>query len=332
MLLKLKPEHLRPGMYVILPSTWLNHPFFKSSFLLKSRQQIEKIMQSGFEEVLIDTRKGIAPQLPEKDHARHMGENGQGEDDIGPAEPESIVPEILKEAVASDMETGKKARILYWSSLEIMGKLFADPKAEKIAQAREGIFNVVDAVFSEDMTTHLIKLLRHDFCTYTHSVNVGMLSLLLSKSLFRGSAVHNYDELGAGFFLHDLGKARIPSDIINKPGLLTGEEWEIMKTHPGEGHKLLHETGHLKEESRVIVMQHHEKENGSGYPMGLTGDEIFLYARICRLADVFDALTSTRPYHEKRSAFEALNLMKNSMCFQDDLFNKFVRLFEEKGN
>ena len=336
MLLKLKPEQLLPGMYVILPSNWMNHSFFKSSFLIKSWQQIEKIKQNGFEEVLIDTAKGISLPEPGKDKEKgktpssHMGRQGP-EDGNGSGEPGDIVPDILKEAVTSGMAAEKKARIVYWSSLEIMGKLLADPKSEKIAQARGGIFHVVDAVFSEDISTQLIKLLRHDFYTYTHSVNVGMLSLLLAKSLFTGSSGHNFDELGAGFFLHDLGKAHIPQDIINKPGPLTETEWEIMKSHPEKGYDLLLNAGQLTEESRVIVMQHHEKENGSGYPLGLKGEEIFLYARICRLADVFDALTSNRPYQAKRSAFDALNLMKKGMSFDDDLFNKFVRLFEDKG-
>ncbi len=338
MLLKLKPEQLRPGMYVILPSNWLHHPFLKNSFLLRNRQQIEKIMRSGFEEVMIDTSKGISMPLQESEQAALLKggeaseENAPEESENASCEPESIVPEILNKAVASGLGAEEKARIIYWSSLEIMGKLFADPRAEKIAQAKKGIFQVVDAVFSEDMATHLIKLFRHDLCTYTHSVNVGMLSILLAKSFFKGQAGHNFGELGAGFFLHDIGKSRIDPGIINKPGLLTESEWEQMKAHPKAGYDLLLESGQLTEESRVIVMQHHERENGSGYPMGLKGSQIFPYARICRMADVFDALTSTRPYHKKRSAFEALNLMKKSMCFKDELFTKFVRLFGDGAN
>lgn len=315
-------------MFVILSSKWTAHPFLKNSFIIKSYEQIDKIREYGIEEVLIDTRKGISMPQPEE---AHLGVREDAQDySKGPiCETVNIVPEQLKEAVSDrHMEPEKKAKILYWSSLEIMSKLLADPKAENISQAKSGIFQVVDSVFSEDMALHLIKLMKHDFSTYTHSVNVGMLSLLLSKILFKDGAEHDMHELGAGFFLHDIGKARTPQEIINKAGMLTEQEWEIMKNHPAEGFGLLSETGHLSEESRIITMQHHEKENGTGYPLGLKGDEIFLYARICRIADVFDALTSIRPYHKKRSTYSALQIMKSDVGFEKGLFDKFVRLFE----
>ncbi len=313
-------------MFIILPSKWTGHPFLKNSFLIRTQDQINKIRKYGFEEVLIDTDKGVGPRFPDQEQTTEEVREESKEYLCGPAD---IVPEILKEAVSdSGMEPETKARIIYLSSLEIMTRLLEDPGAENISQAKTGIVQVADSIFSGDMTKYLIKVLQHDFNTYTHSVNVGMLSLLLTKSFFKDFSGNDLYELGAGFFLHDLGKARIPQEIINKAGLLTKQEWEVMKTHPEEGHELLAQAGQLSEESRVIVMQHHEKDDGSGYPFGIKGDQIFTYARICRLADVFDALTSWRPYHKKLSTFEALQLMKMDMGFEVGLFEKFVRLFE----
>jgi HD-GYP domain-containing protein (c-di-GMP phosphodiesterase class II) len=150
-------------------------------------------------------------------------------------------------------------------------------------------------VFSQDDTSHyLLRITSHDFYTYTHSVNVGIFGIMLAKQLFRRSNAHNMHELGAGFFLHDLGKIRIDPAIINKPGRLTDEEMEEMKKHPNFSYKILKETNQLSEECGIIAMQHHEREDGSGYPRGLKGDQIHTYGRVCCLADVYDALTAER--------------------------------------
>ena len=107
------------------------------------------------------------------------------------------------------------------------------------------------------------------------------------------------NELGTGFFLHDLGKVNINQDILNKPGRLTDEEMNEVKRHPAQGFKILNETKHLTEESKLIVLQHHERQDGKGYPKGLKGEAIHIYGRICSIADVYDALTSDRPYRKK---------------------------------
>jgi len=136
-------------------------------------------------------------------------------------------------------------------------------------------------------------------------------------------------ELGAGFFLHDIGKVRIDAGIINKPGKVTDEEMNIIRTHPYQGYKLLKDTNQLTEECMVIVMQHHEREDGTGYPRSIKGDAIHAYGRICCIADVYDALTAERSYKQRLNTFEALKLMKEQLLnhFHKDMFEKFVLLF-----
>ena len=119
------------------------------------------------------------------------------------------------------------------------------------------------------------------------------------------------------------------SRILSKKGPLTFVEREIMKKHPEKGYTILEKFGEVSNEIGIIVLQHHERYDGKGYPKGLKEGQIHLYAKICMIADVFDALTSYRPYKEKYSTFDALKIMKNEMSknFDPEFFEKFVKLF-----
>jgi HD-GYP domain-containing protein (c-di-GMP phosphodiesterase class II) len=123
----------------------------------------------------------------------------------------------------------------------------------------------------------------------------------------------------------------VDASIINKPGKLTEEEMTQIRQHPHMGYKLLYETNQLTHECKKIVLQHHERYDGKGYPDGLERDDIHLYGRICSIADVFDALTSERSYRQKLDPFAALKLMKEEMIhhFHRDLFEQFVLLFKQ---
>jgi HD-GYP domain-containing protein (c-di-GMP phosphodiesterase class II) len=162
---------------------------------------------------------------------------------------------------------------------------------------------------------------------------VGVFSIMLAKHLFKSSDAHDMHELGAGFFLHDIGKVRIDPAIINKPGKVTDEEMDLIRTHPYQGYKILKETNQLTEECMVIVMQHHEREDGTGYPRRLKGDEIHTYGRICCIADVYDALTAERSYKQRLNTFDALKLMKEKLLnhFHQEMFEKFVLMFTDRS-
>jgi HD-GYP domain-containing protein (c-di-GMP phosphodiesterase class II) len=243
----------------------------------------------------------------------------------------TIVPDELREAIHNaKLPPQEKAKAVQAHSVTMIRNLLDNPTAGNISDTKKVIADVVDLILTDDATSlYLLSITSHDFYTYTHSVNVGFLSVLLSKALFKKSTGHDMHELGAGFFLHDLGKVNIDPAIINKPGKLTEEEMTKMKQHPDIGYKVLYETNQLTHECKKIVMQHHERYDGKGYPLGLKGDEIHLYGRICSVADVFDALTSDRPYRQKLKPFPALKLMKEQMIehFHKELFDKFVFLF-----
>lgn len=328
---KIKSADLRVGMHVVMPESWMSHPFLMGRFDIKSRDQIIKITESGFDEVVIDTDRGLdLDRIEEVGHADSRPASGGKKWD-----PEGLVPPELRAAVHDEkLPAEEKALILYKSSLQLMSRLLDDPKAENIRAAKSGISELVDLVLAQDDTSHhLLRITSHDFYTYTHSVNVGILSILLSKALFKGSTGHDMHELGAGFFLHDLGKVHVDPAIINKPGRLTDEEMGKMRAHPYQSYKMLKEADQLSEECAVIAMQHHEREDGTGYPRRLRGDEIHAYGRICCIADVYDALTAERSYKPQLSPFEALKIMKEEMLhhFHKEIFEKFVMLFSEGG-
>ncbi|MBI4848664.1 MAG: HD-GYP domain-containing protein [Nitrospirae bacterium] len=328
MLKPISAHRLKTGMYVVLPASWIKHPFLKNNFFIKTPEQINEIIESGFDEVSIDTSKSFVIEDMQVEAIGH-GDKPQALSEKW--EPEKLISEALREAVSDkSMPSAQKAKIIYNSSVNLMNRLIDSPTAQNIGEAKKGISAIVDLILSDDETTfYLLSITSHDFYTYTHSVNVGILSIALSKAVFKGDGNHNMHELGAGYFLHDIGKNSIAPAIINKKGKLTEEEMNQMRSHPYQGYKILSGTNHLTEECKVIVMQHHEREDGTGYPQRLKGDEIHAYGRICSIADVYDALTSQRSYKPSLAPFEALKVMKNEMLnhFHKDIFEKFVLLF-----
>lgn len=311
------------GMYINLPSAWRAHPFLRNSFIVTSKKQIQKLMDYGIKEVNIDEVKGLPSgaviqeiEEPEKEFINDIKD----------------ISETLKDVLSDKkLKPEKRAQAIQMHSVDMMKSLWQNPTGEKIADFKKGVVSVVDVILSDDATSsQLLKITSYDYNTYIHSVNVGVLALSLAKSLFKKEDKHDMHALGSGFFLHDLGKVRIDEAIINKPGKLSEEEMTIMRRHPGMGFNLLHETKQISEESRLIVLQHHERHNGTGYPRKLRGEDIHMYGRICSVADVFDALVSKRPYKAQLNPFDALKVMKEEMLnhFHKEVFEKFVLLFK----
>jgi HD-GYP domain-containing protein (c-di-GMP phosphodiesterase class II) len=223
----------------------------------------------------------------------------------------------------------KKAATLYLTSQDIMRRVFDDPRTFFIDQAHDIISEFVQLIVSDtNVTRCLIRLASHEPTTYIHSTNVGIFSTALASAMFGHQPGKDIRNRGASFFLHDIGKCCIPLEILNKNGPLTNEEFAIIKTHPVQGYDLLKESGGFSEEDMTITLQHHERDNGTGYPFGLKGKDIHPYAKVCRLADVYEALTADRPYRKSYSTFEALNIMKNEVGDMDrDMFENFIKLF-----
>jgi HD-GYP domain-containing protein (c-di-GMP phosphodiesterase class II) len=324
MIKDIKVDDIKIGMYVILPLAWHEHPFLKNHFLVTSLKEIAQIKQTGVRDLKVDLAKSKAMEAPPLKEPPPV--------EVKPSH--IVVPSELSEAI-HDMKlpAEQKAKLVQQHSITMMSNLLENPTAETITEAKKGVSEVVDLILTDDETTfQLLKITSHDYYTYTHSVSVGVLAVSLAKEYFKTSSTHDMYALGAGFFLHDLGKVSIDNSIINKPGKLTAEEMQEMRRHPSLGFKLLNETHQLTGEAKTIVLQHHERHDGTGYPQGLKGADIHIYGRICAIADVYDALTAERSYKKKMAPFDALKLMHEEMKehFHKGLFEQFVMMFRAR--
>ncbi len=186
--------------------------------------------------------------------------------------------------------------------------------------------NFIDSVFrNETAAVTLFKLRGFDEYTYTHSINVSILSVLLGKH--QGLDKTTLLNLGLAGLLHDVGKAKIDGDILNKPGKLTESEFQAMKAHPLEGFNILKDQVGLDPEILRAVVEHHERYDGSGYPQGLKWTAIDRFSRIVSVVDVYDALTSRRVYKNAMAPAKALSLMfqMRSLQFPADDIDNFIR-------
>jgi len=165
-----------------------------------------------------------------------------------------------------------------------------------------------------------------DNYTYAHCVNVAVISLILGISL--NLSKRNLTYLCIGALIHDIGKSFIPSEILQKPGKLTPEEFEVIKNHSLYGYKFLNNFFSLSSHIKLIVLQHHERFDGLGYPNSISGNKISYLARIVSIADVYDALTSDRPYKRAMCPSDALEyLMSNAgTLFDHDMLNVFCKI------
>jgi HD-GYP domain-containing protein (c-di-GMP phosphodiesterase class II) len=193
----------------------------------------------------------------------------------------------------------------------MLGEVFKSGSIERMVSTAGDISGHMVQVMSRHnlVAADLLDVLRHDYHTFTHSYNVASFAMLLA----RGLGISDPQELEAvsmGGLLHDLGKLRIPLAVLNKRSRLTDQEWERIKRHPHDGFVELSPRGDLSYEHLMMVYQHHEKLDGSGYPVGVEGDEIHPYARLCAVVDIFEALTSIRPYRSRMPVSKALSVLE----------------------
>lgn len=241
------------------------------------------------------------------------------------------LPEIL-DMPDSHLSPAVKADILYNSALSATRMVFSARSTETKLRAAEHAVRVTTSSLARSpaMLRSVIKVMRHDYSVYTHTVNVCTYAAVLATYLDREE--QQIMELSLGAILHDVGKAKVPLAILQKPGPLTDEEWSEIRRHPEAGVQAIGPE-RIHPVVQTAVMQHHERMDGSGYPAQLEGDDIDFRARAIAVADVFDALTAKRPYRPQLTAFDALVLMKREMAnkLDDEMFVPFVKMLGEYG-
>ncbi len=217
--------------------------------------------------------------------------------------------------IASDKSIpfSEKADIVYKKAAEVMNTLFKNPDSlENMQKSQNLVDGFVSLVLQDEATlASIMKIAAHDYYTHTHSINVSIYALSLAK--FLGLKDKDLEDLGMSAMIHDLGKSRIDTAIINKNGKLSDQEFTSMKEHPQFGYQIALSMGIT--DTRILsgIRDHHEKLNGEGYPNALKDKQISLFARIIAVSDVFDALTTKRSYKDAMSSFEAISIMKKQM-------------------
>lgn len=253
----------------------------------------------------------------------------------------------LRSLVKSSADTVVKTNVLKEAALDYLHNIFDKNKefstellSKSIEGCREVVENMVDVLDDQniDSLRNLIgNLSFHDFYTYDHSINVSMYCITIYRAVNPKASRRELIHAGLGGLLHDLGKIKIPTNILNNPGGLTTEEYETIKQHPDFGIDLLL-SGHCEVDSSIdlkiiarVIHEHHENFDGTGYPRKLKGkEEIHLLARVCTIADFFDAITTKRSYNEVLPVADAMNTMRKFRAIKldpdiFDIFDKHVR-------
>lgn len=234
-------------------------------------------------------------------------------------------------ARAEDISLDDKAIIVYEKASTVIDEMFRNPESLEIAKnVKPVVDSIVDVILHDTKAVaSLLKITAHDFYTHTHSINVSIYTLSLGA--FLGMEEEELKTLGMAAVLHDIGKSKVNFDIINKNGKLTEIEFEEMKTHPAQGHKIALHLGITDERILTGIRHHHEKLVGGGYPDGISGEAISKFARIIGVCDVFDALTTKRSYKDPMSTFESIKLMKEAMKGHLDfeIVNALIRMLHK---
>ena len=221
---------------------------------------------------------------------------------------ESAMDELLSR---EDVPTTRKAEICYQTTRELVRDAVETSHIESVVGERreKWVSNLVSLICSDDSAIDgMLSMLSHDYYTYTHMVNVSVMVTSLAYRIGQQDP-EQLKRLASGGLLHDVGKLRINPDTLNKVGRLSGEEWEELRSHPDLGLGFLHGRADIKPVELLMVHQHHEKLDGSGYPLGLVRSEISPEAQMTAVVDIYDALTCKRPYRNAMKQEKAMAIL-----------------------
>jgi len=295
-----------------LDASCLEHNFITTRFAVNNSAVIEKILKSGIKNLYIDTSKGIDIQdaytQNEVSQKLDFEKLKSAEDYKIPSKQVSVKEEI------------EKARGIYKEAHNIMQDLMGDIRLGKqveIEKVQPISEQLVESVFrNKDALISLSRIKDKDHYTFMHSVSVAGLMITFSRAM--GFDMNLIKEIAIGGMLHDVGKMMTPDNVLNKPGKLDDGEFNIMKSHVVYSKELLEGKPGITQAALDVAAMHHERIDGTGYPLGLKGDEISQVGQMSTIVDVYDALTSVRVY---KSAWEPNLALKKLLEWSEHHFN-----------
>ena len=324
MLKKIAVSELRLGVHLhALDGAWLDHPFWKTKFVLSDPGDLERLRTSGVVECWIDTAKGldVGAAVDTIEAASPVAAPTTATQAPTASEPTTQPGRTLQDELMQAAQVCQKARgaVLTMFNEARLGKaLDAEHCMPLVDDIARSVYRNPGALVS------LARLKTADDYTYMHSVAVCALMVALGRQLGHDEAFCR--EAGLAGLLHDMGKAAMPLAILNKPGKLTDDEYAVMKTHPERGHEMLVEGRGAPPAALEVCLHHHERIDGTGYPHGLSGDAFSELARMGAVCDVYDAITSNRPY--KAGWDPAISVSRMASWkghFDETVFGAFVK-------
>ncbi|MFD1787946.1 HD-GYP domain-containing protein [Sphingomonas floccifaciens] len=333
MLIRVEIERLRPGVFVdSFDGSWLSSPFWRKRFLIQDADAITRLRDADITEVTIDTARGLGP-IPLAEPTPVVAEDdildertiSPSQTPVAEAEPEAAAPRRRVRATkASEVE---RAAEVVERSKEAVTAMFSEARMGQAidVDAVEPLVDEIAASVARDPSA-MVKVTRlktKNEYTYLHSVAVCALMINLARHI--GLPPEDHRMLGMAGLLHDIGKMSIPEEILDKPGRLTEEEVTIIRAHPEQGHVMLVDSPGVSPIALDVCLHHHERVDGGGYPFGLSGDQLSLHARMGGICDVYDAVTSNRPYKRAWSANDALaRMLEWEGHFDEELLYAFI--------
>ena len=311
-------KYLRQGMYVSeLDRPWIESPFMFQGFVVDNIEDFKTLNQLC-SYVVIDLEKGddIDPSI-----THESSDNTIATIDLATRKREKVTVSFKQEI--------KRAQVIHQRTRMQLDSMFNDARMGKnidIIGAKEVVSEMVESVVrNPDAQLWLTNLRKRDEYTAIHSMNVCIFALTFARYL--GLTSDEMNELGVGALLHDIGKMRVPLEILNKEGSLTEQERSVVKQHAKHGYEILKNSEGIPAIAIEIAYSHHERKQGTGYPRGLSEKDIHLYARIVAIVDVYDAITSDRVYHHGMNTLTALeNMFKwRESDFDRDLVESFIQ-------
>jgi putative nucleotidyltransferase with HDIG domain len=324
MLKRISVSQLTIGMHIKeFCGSWMEHPFIRSSFLLSSAKDLRVIQTSGIKEVWIDSNKGLDVPVSVPAVTERQAEI-QIDAALGPVVSvgRSVAPVSLEREMEQAVQIcsqSKQAMVSMFEEARMGKSVDAGGAKELVQEISESVMRNPGALIS------LARLKSVDDYTYLHSVAVCAMMVALARQL--GLDETTIRLAGLAGLMHDLGKAAMPMEVLNKPGKLTEAEFMVIKSHPTKGHQMLVLSDNFDASTLDVCLHHHEKVDGSGYPHGLKGDGISLMAKMGAVCDVYDAITSNRPYKIGWDPAESLRKMAewSTGHFDQKVFQAFVK-------
>jgi HD-GYP domain-containing protein (c-di-GMP phosphodiesterase class II) len=318
---KISVDELKPGMFIHdLNCGWMDHPFLSNRFAVKDEQTVSKIRTEGIRELYIDTSRGL--DVAHAPTAEEVQQEIRGELGKLAEEPRPFKTAPLEEEL-------KRARELKQEANSITRNLLRDIRLGKqieMERVEPMVEKMIASIFrNQDALLPLLRLKEHDNYTFQHSVSVSALLVTFARGL--DFTPQQIKEIALGGLLHDVGKAKVPDAILNKPASLTDAEFLKMKSHVVQSIILLQHTPHVGQTALEVAGQHHERYDGTGYPNRLKGDEISLHGQMGAIVDVYDALTSERVYKKGMPPTTALGKLYewSKFHFHPDLVRTYIR-------